>query len=239
MKELRRYIIDVLKKNNDPLDINAFTMKKYVLPHTPELDLLTYLISKQYITFDEFERVMNELAVRRKYCDLYKWEARSFVLTWGESHIRGLFPELIKATKRKIINRYPDFAGEFNLWSGGIRVEVKACRAYSTGADENLTQRAYLHKEAVNAGFRYRYPKLNPSCCDVFILIGVCLDELVYWVLSSEELLNHNKFVPQHRNGNAGLNSIKGRLSVTEEEMRSYCVAEQDILRTVRKKANK
>lgn len=33
---------------------------------------------------------------------------------------------------------------------------------------------AYLHSEATTNSFKYHYQQLKPSCCDVFIWIGVC-----------------------------------------------------------------
>lgn len=100
---------------------------------------------------------------------------------------------------------YPEFDGEFDLWIPEIRVEVKACRANDTKTGGSLASRAYLHSEAIANGFKYHYQQLKPSCCDVFIWIGVCRDELIYWVLTSEELQRTGKLGSQHRNENTGI----------------------------------
>ena len=48
------------------------------------------------------------------------------------------------------------------------------------------------------------FQQLKPQCCDVFIWVAVFRDEIVLWVINSNEVLN-NKFYStgQHR-GNKG-----------------------------------
>ena len=129
---------------------------------------------------------------------------------------------------------------EFDLWhNNGIRIEVKACRANRIASKESLTSRAYLHAEAKQAQFKYHYQQLKPSCCDVFIWIGVCRDDLIYWVLTSEELLSTGKLGSQHRNVNTGNRDVavyEGQVFMTEEELLPYMVQEADVLNRVLEK---
>lgn len=148
----------------------------------------------------------------------------------------------MKATKENITLFYPDFDGEFDLWLDGIRVEVKTCRANSTKTTGSLVSRAYLHSEAVANSFKYHYQQLKPTCCDVFIWIGVCRDELIYWVLTSDELLQTGKLGSQHRNENTGIKDAvvyEGQVFMSEEELAPFRVAEQDILNAVKTKGKK
>lgn len=164
---------------------------------------------------------------------------RTYGQTWGEQHIRSLFSEFTKATKENLIGEYPNFDGEFDLWIDGIRVEVKACRANLEKGKGNLASRAYLHSEAKTAGFKYHYQQLKPSCCDVFIWIGTCRDELIYWVITSDELRSTGKLGPQHRNENTkvdGVEVFEGQVFMTEEELAPYRVEEKDILTIVKQK---
>lgn len=150
-----------------------------------------------------------------------------------------MFPAFVKATKENMVSVYPDFDGEFDLWIPEIRVEVKACRANDTKTGGSLASRAYLHSEAIANGFKYHYQQLKPSCCDVFIWIGVCRDELIYWVLTSEELQRVGKLGSQHRNENtgiAGATVFEGQVFMTEEELRPFLVAEKDVLDVVKMK---
>ena len=51
------------------------------------------------------------------------------------------------------------------------------------------------------------------SVCDIFIWIGVCRDELIYWVLTSEKLIE---------TGIAVAKVFEGQVFMTEEEMASF-----------------
>ena len=167
---------------------------------------------------------------------------RTYGQTWGEQHIRTLFPQFVKATKENVSSYYPLFDGEFDLWVNGIRIEVKACRANYEKGKGSLTSRAYLHSEAKDAHFKYHFQQLKPSCCDVFIWIGTCRDELIYWVLTSQELEETGKMGPQHRNENtgvAGAEVFEGQVFMTEEELSPFWVVEKDILAAVIQKGTK
>ena len=80
---------------------------------------------------------------------------------------------------------------------------------------------------------------MKPSCCDVFIWIGTCRDELIYWVITSDELRSTGKLGPQHRNENTkvdGVEVFEGQVFMTEEELAPYKVEEKDILTKVKQK---
>ena len=75
----------------------------------------------------------------------------------------------------------------------------------------------------------------------MFIWIGTCLDKLLYWVLTSEELKSTGKLGSQHRNENtgiAGAEVFEGQVFMTEEELAPFLVEENDILDTVRRKCS-
>ena len=189
MKELQNKIDYLLKQaGEDKKTIEAMKNEKTVFPFSVEGKMLAYLLATNIITYEQYLQLFNEYAKRNQYIDLFDMAPRTFGETWGEKHILEKFPEFIKATKENMISIYPDFDGEFDLWIDGIRVEVKACRANSTKTRGSLASRAYLHSEATENGFKYHYQQLKPSCCDVFIWIGVCKDDLIYWVLTSGEL---------------------------------------------------
>ncbi|MCH5265749.1 MAG: restriction endonuclease subunit M [Lachnospiraceae bacterium] len=240
MKELTLELNNLLKKTKgDPKIIKAIESEKALFPFSVENRLLAYFLAIGEITYDKYSQLNTEYCERNKYLDLFDMAPRTYGQTWGEQHIRLLFPEFIKATKENVSAEYPAFDGEFDLWLDGIRIEVKACRANSTKAGGSLASRAYLHSEAKAVGFKYHYQQLKPSCCDVFIWIGTCRDELIYWVLTSEELQKTGKLGSQHRNENTGVAGIKvfeGQVFMTEEELLPFLVEEKDILKSVREK---
>lgn len=243
MKELNLIIDRLLSSTNgDQKIIEAIKAEKTLYPFSPECRLLTYFVSLGELTYDEFSELSISYSQRNKYLDLYEMAPRTYGQTWGEQHIRSLFPEFIKATKENVKSEYPSFDGEFDLWLNGVRIEVKACRANYEKGKGSLASRAYLHSEAKAAGFKYHFQQLKPSCCDVFIWIGTCRDELIYWVLTSQELLDTGKLGPQHRNQNtgvAGIEVFEGQVFMTEEELSSFLVEEKDILKVVQQKGTK
>lgn len=247
MKELKERIDFLIKRSNgDETVIEKIKNEKTESPFSIENKLLAYLLSIGEIDFNDYRNLSEEYLERstkqNQYLDLFDMAPRTFGQTWGEQHIRKLFPEFLKATKENLSTIYPAFDGEFDLWIDGIRVEVKACRANSTKTKGSLSSRAYSHEEAISANFKYHYQQLKPSCCDVFIWIGVCKDALLYWVLSSNELKETGKLGSQHRNENTGVVGamvFEGQVFMTEEELKQFLVSEEELLNKVKEKGNK
>ena len=237
MKELNKQIDELIKTADIPQDLKSFLLHEKVLfPFSKESNILSYLVSIGKLDFDQYQKIIQEYTKRNKYLDLFDLAPRTFGQTWGEQHILELVPEFVSATKENVSSEYPDFDGEFDVWYEGIRIEVKACRANSTKTKGSLASRAYLHSEAKENGFKYHFQQLKPSCCDVFIWIGVCRDELIYWVLTSDELLQTGKLGSQHRNENTGNNDatvFEGQVFMTEEDLKPFLVDKKDILPVV------
>lgn len=243
MKELHTAIDQLLSKTKgEKAIIKSIQDEKTLYPFSVESRLLAYFLSIGELSYDEFSDLSTSYSQRNKYLDLYDMAPRTYGQTWGEQHIRNLFPAFVKATKENVSSEYPAFDGEFDLWMNGIRIEVKACRANCEKGKGSLASRAYLHSEAKAAGFKYHYQQLKPSCCDVFIWIGTCRDELIYWVLTSQELLETGKLGTQHRNENTGVAGAKvfeGQVFMTEEDLKPFLVEEKDILDVVLRKGSK
>ena len=237
--------INLLLKEGD-IDgkiIDSICQEESIPPFETESRLLAYLLSVGLITYEDYKDIATEyckhLLDQNQYLELFDMAPRTFGQTWGEQHIKKLFPQFMKATKENLSTLYPSFDGEFDLWADGIRVEVKACRANSTKSKGSLSSRAYSHAEACANGFKYHYQQLKPSCCDVFIWIGVCRDKLTYWVLTSQELLATGKLGSQHRNENTGVEGAEvyeGQVFMTEEELSPFAVDEVDIYNKVLEK---
>lgn len=241
MKELRTEINILMKKTKGNAEaIQLILAEKSLYPFSQESTLLAYFLSIGELTFDTYSRLNSEYCKRNQYLHLYDMAPRTYGQTWGEQHIRSLFPELVKASKKDLSKIYPNFNGEFDLWLEGIRIEVKAARANDQRGEGSLASRAYLHSEAKASNFKYHFQQLKPSCCDVFIWIGTCRDELIYWVLTSDELVQTNKMSPQHRNENTGIEGteiFEGQVFMTEEELASFHAEENEIITIIRQKA--
>lgn len=247
MKELEHMLNELLKKSGvDANAMKALRTKESIAPFSTLNRMMAYLLYTGKISYSDYEKLGEEYIRRyqqsNQYLYLFDMAPRTFGQTWGETHINNMFPQFMKATKENLARVYPNFDGEFDLWLDGVRVEVKACRANSTKTKGSLSSRAYSHEEAKTEGFRYHYQQLKPSCCDVLIWIGVCRDELIYWVLTNDELVETGKLGSQHRNENTGVEGadvFEGQVFMTEEELRPFLVEESNILQKVREKGMK
>lgn len=225
----------VLKEYSDKYNLsNVFDKiksKQTLSPFSYPIDCLAFLLSNKYISYDEYEKLESEYNSNNKYLYLYDLAPRTFGETWGEQHILKLFPEFSKET----VENNPNFDGEYDLIYKNIRVEVKACRANNSNGGGSLSSRSYSHEEAQKKGFKYHFQQLKPSCCDVFIWIGVCKDCLIYWVLTSQELRETGKLGSQHRNENTGLDVevFEGQVFMTENDLLPFLVDEKEVLNMV------
>lgn len=243
MKILKAYLDELIQKTSCNKEIiEKIKEEKSIYPFSVENKLLVYLVSIGEISYEEYDRQKIEYYERNKYLDLFDMAPRTYGQTWGENHILERCHGFMKATKKNLKNIYPNFNGEFDLWLDGIRVEVKACRANDPDGKGGLSSRAYSHGEAREKNFEYHYQQLKPSCCDVFIWIATCRDELIYWVLSSDEVRNAEGLCPQHRNENTGAKDreiFEGQIWMTEEQLEPFLVRECEIVEKVREKAKK
>ena len=244
MKELHQELERLLRHSNGEEAIfKAIKEEPSVFPFSREGRAMAYLLSINAITYETYLQLFHDYTKRNQYLSLFEMAPRTFGETWGEKHILALFPQFMKATKENMASFYPNFDGEFDLWWNGLRIEVKACRANapSTKQSQSLISRAYLHHEALKAGFKCHFQQLKPSCCDIFLWIGVCRDELLYWVLTSQELEHTGKLGSQHRTEHTGIEDFavfEGQVFMTEEELNPFLVKEQEILQVIQSKAN-
>ncbi len=224
MRELHDQLDLLLSQSGaDPQIIQSIKQEAPFFPFSVEGNIMAYLLASHAISYEQYLTLYSEYKKRNQYLYLFDMAPRTFGETWGENHILSQFPGFLKATRDTTADLYPDFDGEFDLLYGSIRVEVKSCHANrssrNNSSGSSLASRAYLHREAKAASFKYHYQQLKPSCCDVFIWIGVCRDELMYWVLSKTELLATQKLGPQHRNENTGIAGaavFEGQVFMTE-----------------------
>lgn len=64
--------------------------------------------------------------------------------------------------------------------------------------------------------FLMNFQQLKPQCCDVFIWVAVFRDEIVLWVMSSDEVLNHPLYSKGQHRGNKG---NEGQLHIKDDNV--------------------
>lgn len=171
---------------------------------------LMFLRDKAIITFDDYEVLREEYISSNKYLNLYGLAPRIFGEIWAHQHLIDLDPRFTKASKE--IDR--SFSGEYDLSIDGVKVEVKSGRAIHTKKRGDLVSKA-LHNGSLDP-FWMNFQQLKPDMCDVFIFIGVWVDRILYWVLSSEEVKANPYTSSQHRGG------IEVQIGIRESNIRDF-----------------
>lgn len=155
--------------------------------------IISHLIAERAMSLDDYLELRTNYIERNRYLYLFEIAPRTFGETWGERHMMELVPEF-EIPRR---NKDPMYAGEYDLWLEGVKVEVKASRVVRKSGGGTLAEKALPWGTKEN--FDMNFQQLKPSCCDVFVWIAVWRDRIDYWVLPSSAVSNHPLFSNQHR----------------------------------------
>ena len=171
---------------------------------------LTFLLDKGIVTFSEYERLRQDYVSTNRYLGLYELSPRVFGEIWGHEHIRDLDGRFLKPDK----SIDPDYDGQYDLWIENARVEVKAARAINTKKRGSLVSKALRYGSS--EPFWMNFQQLKLDACDVFVFIGVWIDDVVYWVLSTDEVQNDRYISHQHRGG------VEYQIGVTNRNLADF-----------------
>lgn len=205
--------------------------EKSVFPFSHEEFLFSYLLHYEIISFEKYLSIREQYYQENKYLHLFEMAPRSFGETWGQKHLIDIEPSFSIPTK----NIDPSFDGEYDLIYNNIKIEVKASRAVEKKAGGSLTSKALRAND--DKKFDMNFQQLKPKLCDVYIWLGVWRDEIKYWVLSSNEVINNKYYSPGQHRGNEG----EGQLWIKHsnvEEFNDYLVYENELLEKVVEKAS-
>lgn len=234
-------------------------------PFSLQAKIVMYLIAHGTITYEDYIEMYNSFKDRNPYIDTFEKATRNFGETWLENKILALFPfqnsrGLVKATKtsvgggKRIKAAFPDyldplgkhFSSQFDFICFNedkkYKVEVKSSRA-SADKDEsdifissNLTSRAYSYNEAVKNNYQFHFQQIKPGFCDIFIFVGVCTDQILYWVLTPDEIRNDGGLTTQHpTTGTKDINDLafEGQVSKSIADYQKYLTDECNIFDTI------
>ena len=118
--------------------------------------------------------------------------------------------ELKKPSKKL----YQEYSGQYDMWIDGIKIEVKAYRAVDSNSQEPLYIKAL--SRTTGKPFLMNFQQLKPQCCDVFIWVAVFRDEIVLWVMNSNEVANNPLFSKGQHRGNKG---NEGQLHIKDDNV--------------------
>ena len=198
-----------------------------VFPFNEYEYILTFLVDRGVVCFSDYEKLRENYVSANRYLDLFGLAPRIFGQVWGEKHLMDLDPRFRKPDK----SLDPDYEGQYDLWFEGVRVEVKAARAIDTKRRGDLAAKA-LRCDST-APFWMNFQQLKLDTCDVFVFIGVWVDQIVYWVMSNDEVTANKYLSHQHRGG------IEYQIGITNSnitEFDVYKVAAASLANTVASK---
>ena len=183
-----------------------------VFPFSEYEFILMFLLDREIIDFKAYEKLRDNYVSSNRYLDLYGLAPRIFGQVWGEQHLIDLDARMKKAN----VSLDPSYEGEYDLWVEGVKVEVKACRAFDKRARVNLIAKA-LHFDSERP-FWMNFQQLKLGASDVFVFIGVWVDRIIYWVLSDNDVRTNAYLSHQHRGG------IEYQIGITDKNIDEFGV---------------
>jgi len=138
--------------------------------------IISNLLGLDKITLNEYLNIREEYLARNEYLHIFEkyGSPTGFGITWAQSHIHAIVPEMKKPTKKE----FPDFDNEYDFFykqgKNIIKIEVKASRAVDAKSDAPL----YIKALAWNSRkpFDMNFQQIKPGHCDVFVWVAVWRD---------------------------------------------------------------
>ncbi len=195
IRELETYLSKLPAEQSSLLKSPILDKLYSVYPFNKVEYVISHLLAEGMMTLAEYLGIRAQYIRRNKYLHLFEMAPRTFGQIWGERHLMEMIPEFDIPD----VSRDPGFSGEYDLWFEGLRVEVKASRVVAKRGGDSLAEKALSFGS--KARFDMNFQQLKPDCCDAFVWIAVWKDQIVYWILTSEQVRNHPHFSNQHRGG--------------------------------------
>lgn len=182
-----------------------------IFPFNEYEHLICNLINKGGLTYEQYIDIRTEYISANPNLWIFEISApRGFGERFAQTYVQGKCSKLT-APNKKSDSKY---AGDYDLWLDGIRIEVKASRAVDSDSDEPLYMKALSRNTPKN--FLMNFQQLKPQCCDVFIWVAVFRDEIVLWVMSSKETRDNPLYSKGQHRGNKG---NEGQLHINQDNI--------------------
>ena len=201
LSELKTKIIESFTGSAKDLEdvLQMVEDDRSIFPFNEYEHLICNLIEKEGLSYEQYIDIRTEYISANPNLWIFEISApRGFGEKFAQTYIQGKCSKLQSPSKKLD----PNYSGDYDLWLDGIKIEVKASRAVDSDSEEPLYMKALSRNTTKN--FLMNFQQLKPQCCDVFIWVAVFRDQIVLWIISSNEV----KAIPgysgsQHR-GNSG-----------------------------------
>jgi len=218
LTENLKELIEALPTNDREKLKNKLKELMSVYPFNKYEYIISNLFGLKKISLDDYLVIREEYLARNEYLHIYEkyGSPTAFGITWAQSHIHAIAPEIQKPTKKAC----PGFDNEYDFFhkhkKNHIRIEVKASRAVDAKSDEPLFIKALAWKS--KKPFDMNFQQIKPGHCDVFVWVAVWRDVIKYWVFASGEVENNKYYSKGQHRGNEG----EGQLHFNRENISSF-----------------
>jgi hypothetical protein len=201
LSELKTKIISSFNGTRDDLEavLQLIEHDQAMFPFNEYEYLICSLIEKGGMTYEQYIAIRTEYISENPNLWIFEISApRGFGEKFAQTYVHGKCSKLKRPSKK--ID--PDYSGQYDLWLDGITIEVKASRAVDSDSDEPLYKKALSRR--TKSPFLMNFQQLKPQCCDVFIWVAVFRDEIVLWVMNSNEVVGNPFYSKGQHRGNIG-----------------------------------
>lgn len=204
LKKNLEKLIEQLPVNDKEKLRNSLKELMSVYPFNKYEYIISNLLGIDKIILEDYLEIREEYLSRNEYLHIYEkyGSPTAFGITWAQSHIHAIVPEMKKPTKKE----YPDFDNECDFFykhgRNNIRIEVKASRAVDAKRDGPLFIKALAWNS--DKPFDMNFQQIKPSHCDVFVWVAVWRDIIKYWVFASKEVEGNKYYSKGQHRGNTG-----------------------------------
>ncbi len=182
-----------------------------IFPFNEYEHLICNLIERGGLTYEQYIDIRTEYISANPNLWVFEISApRGFGEKFAQTYVQGKCSKL-KSPSKKLD---PNYAGDYDLWLDGIKIEVKASRAVDSDSEEPLYMKALSRDTDKN--FLMNFQQLKPQCCDVFIWVAVYRDQIVLWVMSSKEVIENPSYSKGQHRGNKG---NEGQLHIRQDNI--------------------
>jgi hypothetical protein len=213
LTELKTKIIESFTGSASDLEevLQMVEDDKSIFPFNEYEHLICNLIERGGLTYEQYIDIRTEYISTNPNLWVFEISApRGFGEKFAQTYVQGKC-SILKSPSKKLD---PNYAGDYDLWLDGIKIEVKASRAVDSDSDEPLYMKALSRNTDKN--FLMNFQQLKPQCCDVFIWVAVYRDQIVLWVMSSKEVLENPSYSKGQHRGNKG---NEGQLHIRQDNI--------------------
>ena len=183
--ELTQYLnekIDLLSDEHRKDLIGFIRSNSIVFPFNKKMYVFTYLIHKNIISLGQYNEIIVQYLLDNKYLFLYEMGNTAFG-SWGEDHLISLYSSGI----------YKSGIREHDLIARNekkeVKIECKSSRALLESASKDMIGNIVCKAVEYSSGnFYLQFDHMKPYFCNVFVFIGVWIDQIKYWIIPSSDI---------------------------------------------------